>query len=86
MPGLKGFEQMAEMIISAGYFNFEELAGAPAAELTQLRKILSGGRAGRARLLRKVLGAKSPPAEIEAKKSIPFTGRTSPLLFDLIQL
>ena len=61
LPGLKEFEQMAEMLISAGFYSPEELADTSAAERTQLRKILSEGRAGWDRLVRKVLGAKSPP-------------------------
>ena len=71
-PELKEFEQIAGAIISAGYYNSEELADASSAERTQLYKILSEGRAGWARLLRKISGAKSPPAEAEAGKSLPY--------------
>ena len=63
---------MAEMIIFAGHYSSEELADTSTAERAHLRKILSEGRDGWARLLRKVLGAKSPPAEVEAEKSLPF--------------
>ena len=61
LPEPKEFEQMAGAIVSAGYYVSEELADASTAERTQIYKILSECRAGRARLLRKVLGAKSPP-------------------------
>ena len=63
---------MAEMIVSAGFYNSEELADASTAGRPQLYKIRSEGRAGWDRLLRKVLGAKSPPAEEEAGKSLPY--------------
>ena len=63
---------MADMIISAGRYNFDDLADTSTAERTQLYKILSDGRAGWARLLRKMLDAKSPPTEIEAKKPLPY--------------
>ena len=71
LPELKEFEQMAETILSAGYYSSEELADTSTAERTQLYKILSDGRAGWARLLRKILGAKSPPTEMEVKKVLP---------------
>ena len=71
LPELKEFEQMAGTILSAGYYSSEELADTSTAERTQLYKILSDGRAGWARLLRKILGAKSPPAEMEAQKVLP---------------
>ena len=63
---------MADAIISAGYYNFGELAGTSTAERAQLREILAGGRAGWARLLRKMIDAKTPPTEVAAKKSPPF--------------
>ena len=62
---------MAETILSAGYYSSEELADTSTAERTQLYKILSDGRAGWARLLRKILGAKSPPTEMEVQKVLP---------------
>ena len=34
--------------------------------------ILSGGRAGRARLMRNMLDAKAPPTETEIKKAPPY--------------
>ena len=68
LPELKEFEQMAEMVLSAGYYSPEELADASSAERAQLYKILSGGRAGWARLLRKILDATLPAAEVETEK------------------
>ena len=71
LPELQEFEQKAEMIISAGHYDSAEFADASTAERTPLYKNLSAGLSGRARLLRKVLGAKSPPAEVGAEKSLP---------------
>ena len=71
-PELREFAQMADVIISAGHYNFGELADAFTAERAQLYKILADGGAGRARLLRKMLNARSPPAEVEAGRSLPF--------------
>ena len=73
LPELKEFEQMAEMILSAGYYSSEELADTSSAERQQLHKISSGGRAGWARLLRKILDAKAPPTEVEIKKALPYS-------------
>ena len=67
VPELKEFEQMADTILSAGYYSAEELADASLAERQQLYKISSDGRAGWARLLRKILDAKAPPTEVEIK-------------------
>ena len=72
LPYLKEFEQMAEMIPPAGYCSSAELADTASAERAQIYKILSEGRSGWARLLRKILDAKSPPAEVEAGKSRPY--------------
>ena len=72
-PELKEFEQMADTILSAGYYSAEELADTSSTERQQLYKISSGGRAGRARLARKILDAKAPPPEVEIKKSPPFS-------------
>ena len=62
---------MAETVLSAGYYSPEERADTSTAERTQLYEILSDGRAGWARLLRKILDAKSPPTEMGAKKVLP---------------
>ena len=78
LPGLKGFEQTAEMILSAGYYSTDELADASLTERQQLYKLLAEGRPGWARLLRKILGAKAPPTEVEVKKAPP---RTQKLTF-----
>ena len=51
-PGLGEFQQMADPIDASGYYGVEELMGASKSERAQLYKILSGGRAGWARLLR----------------------------------
>ena len=64
LPELE-FVRMAATIISAGYFASEELADTSTAERAQIYKISSEGRAGWARLLRKVLGAKSRPTGVE---------------------
>ena len=65
---------MADMIISARRCNFENLADTSTAERAQLRKILPEGRAGWARLLRKMLGAKSSPTEFEVQKVASLQG------------
>ena len=72
LPELKEFEQMAELILASGYYSSEELADASTTERQQLYKLLAEGRPGWSRLLRKILGAKAPPTEIEAKKALPF--------------
>ena len=63
---------MAELILSAGYYSSEELADTSPTERQQLYKLLAEGRPGWSRLLRKILGAKAPPIEVEIKKAIPF--------------
>ena len=73
LPELKEFEQMAELILSAGYYSSEELADTSPTERQQLYKLLADGRPGWSRLLRKILGAKAPPIEVETKKALPFT-------------
>ena len=50
------------------------LADTSTAGRDQLYKVLSGGRAGRARPLRKILDAKAPPAEAEVKQTLPYSG------------
>ena len=69
LPELKEFEQVAEMIRFAVYYFSEEPADTWTAERNQLYKILSDGRAGWARHLRKILGSKAPPTEAEVKKT-----------------
>ena len=69
-PGLGVFEHMADMIISAGYYNFEELADTSAAERAQLYEILAGSRAGWVRLLQKMRESKAHPTKVEAEKSL----------------
>ena len=71
-PELREFGQIEGATISAGYYNVEGLADACAAERAQLYKILAEGRAGWPRLLRKLMDAKSPPTEVEAKKFLPY--------------
>ena len=44
LPGPGEFGQMAEMILSAGYYPSEELADASSAERAQIYKILAGER------------------------------------------
>ena len=73
LPELKEFEQMAELILSAGYYSSEELADTSSTERQQLYKLLAEGRPGWPRLLRKILGAKAPPTEVEIKKALPFS-------------
>ena len=72
MPELREFEQTAGIIMSAGCYNFEELADARTAERAQMHKILFEGRAGRPRVFRKMLDTKSPLTEVEVKKSHPY--------------
>ena len=60
---------MAEMILSAGNYADDELADSSSTERRQLYKLLAEGRPGWARLLRKILDAKAPPAEVEIKSS-----------------
>ena len=52
-PELKEFEQMAEMTLAAGYHSSDELADTSSTQRQQLYKLLSGGRPGWDRLLRK---------------------------------
>ena len=73
LPELKEFEQTAELILSAGYYSSEELADTSPTERQQLYKLLAEGRPGWSRLLRKILGAKAPPIEVEIKKALPFS-------------
>ena len=68
---LKEFEQMAELILSAGYYSSEELADASPTERHQLYKLLAEGRPGWSRLLRKILDAKAPPYRGRNQKSSP---------------
>ena len=62
---------MAEMILIAGYYPSEELADASSAERAQIYKILAGGRAGWGDSEREAPPHPYPPAEAEAKKSLP---------------
>ena len=71
-PELKEFEQMAEMILSAGHYSSEKLADTSSTGRQQLYKILSDGRAGWAQLLLKILDATAPPTEVEIKKALPY--------------
>ena len=73
LPELKEFEQMAELILSSGYYSSEELADTSPTERHQLYKLLAEGRPGWSRLLRKILDAKAPPIEVESKKALPYT-------------
>ena len=54
---------------AAGYYGMDWLIDAPHAERAQLFKILAEGRAGWARLLRKVPGAEAPAADVEIRKA-----------------
>ena len=69
LPELKEFEQMAELILSMGYYSADELADTSSPGRQQIYKFLSEGRPGWARLLRKILGSKAPPTEVEVKRS-----------------
>ena len=73
LPELKEFEQMAELILSAGYYSADELADTSSTERQHMYKLLAEGRPGWPRLLRKILGAKAPPTEVEIKKAFPFS-------------
>ena len=64
---------MAELILSAGYYSADELADTSSMERQQLYKMLSGGRPGWDRLLRKISDAKAPPTEVEIKKALPYS-------------
>lgn len=55
---------MADVVISAGYYNFEELADTSAADRAQLYKIPASGRAGWARLLRNMLDSEARSTEV----------------------
>ena len=68
VPEPKEFESMADHIVAAGYFGMAEPIDSPNAERAQLLAISAEGRAGGARLLRKMLGAEAPPAEAEVGK------------------
>ena len=72
LPELKGFEQMAEILLSAGYYSADELADASWTERQQLYKLLAEGRPGWARLLCKILDARAPPTEVEFRKAPPY--------------
>ena len=72
MPELRESEQVAELIIAAGYNNLEELMDTSTSERGQLYRALSGGRPGWGRLLRKMLDAKAAPTAVEVKKALPF--------------
>ena len=61
---------MADKILYAGYYDFEEPADTSTADRAQLYEILAGGRAGLARLFRKMPDAKAHPTEGEAQKSL----------------
>ena len=71
MPDLCGFDQMAGLIISAGFYNMEDLADASTSERAQLYGALSGGRPGWPRMLRDMLGARAPPTDVEVAKAPP---------------
>ena len=64
---------MAEPILPAGYYSSEELADTSPTERQHLYKLLAEGRPGWSRLLRKILGAKAPPIDVEIKKALPFS-------------
>ena len=68
-PELREFNQMAGLIIAAGYYNKEERAGASTSGRAQSYKALSDARPGWARLLRKMLNAEPPPEEDGARKA-----------------
>ena len=59
---------------------------APNAERAQLSEILAEGRAGRPRLLQKMLGAEDPPAEAEIKKAAPCKRSAPPPQLELTKL
>ena len=69
MPELGEFEATADHMSVAGYYGMGELTDTSTAERTQSSKMLAEEKPGRARLLRKVLDCKAPPAEAEPKKS-----------------
>ena len=52
------FEALAEHVVAACFYGVNELADASSSERAHLLKQLAGGRAGWARLIRKMLGAK----------------------------
>ena len=62
------------MIVSAAYYNVEEITDTSTAGRAQLYKILAEGGAGWSRVLRKMLATESRPTEVEAKKSLPNKG------------
>ena len=66
---LKECEATAGVIVAEGFYDKADLADAPADERTQLSKRLAGGKAGRARTLRKILDSKQLATEIETKKT-----------------
>ena len=74
MPDLKEFEAMADHIIAAGFYSTGEMIGTTNAERAQLCMIMAEGRAGCARLIRKMLGAEAPRTEAGVKKVVPFKG------------
>ena len=67
MPDIREFWQRADLISAPGYQGAGDLMYTPASERAPFYKILSAGRAGWAGLMRKMLSAKAPPAEVESK-------------------
>ena len=68
MPELAEFEAITDHIVAAGNCGVDELTDASTAERAQIFDIIAEGRAGGARLLRKMPGAKDPPPQSEIKE------------------
>ena len=71
-PEVKEYDAMAEVILAEGYYDMADLADTSAHERTQLYKRLAESKAGRARILRKILDSKQLATEIETKKTPSF--------------
>ena len=68
-PVLKECEAMAEVIVAEGFYDMADLIDTSANERTQLFKRLAEGKAGRARIPRKILDSTQLATEIETKKT-----------------
>ena len=72
MLGLEEFGVLAEYTSVSGHGTTEEVLDTSAGERTQLYKVLADRKAGRARLLKKMLDSKAPLAATEPKRTAAF--------------
>ena len=72
VPEMEEFEATAEQMLVAGYHSMDEILDTSSYERAQLYKMLPQEKPSRARLIRTILDARSPPADSAAERSVFF--------------